>query len=476
MELLSSQDLVTQVRSHADIEDSDFITDTEISRYLNLAYRTLYDIIVDANQDLFVDNLVFRGANYPMQLPLDFYKLRGLDVRYSDYFVQAKRVGFMSRQHAQIEFIRPYSIHGIIDDITYSLRGNELKLFSSVATEDSTLVLWYLPKPKKIEDGAMLPAGWERYLIYSACRDCRVKEDSSTKDFERQMMLTRQDVEDFCMRRDWANNPMIQKTGDLEVDERSYGWALGDILSGGQSDTRRTLAPSVGRKSILPEGLSQYKVIDTHTAYINDDMAYCGMEMPQGLIGKYGQWVLVYMFREVGNIYITQQANPNYTDLSSVFAAMPLVMNIDPAVYQDARAFFNVGKLCYDSPTIYTADTQPSLPPSTVGCEDQSYEVSLLWSDSNTVLPEPAYGQADTATRFVQALPMVAQDSYLVVQFRSREKQVRGLLFDSALNQLDGFTRTATMDGQGRHVYTYVSINRLDAQRFSERQITIEVV
>ena len=129
MELLSDQDLIGQVRSHADIQDSDFVTDDEIMSFLNLAYRTLYDIIIDANQDLFVENLIFRGSNYPMQLPYDFYKLRGLDIRYGNYFVQAKRIGFTERQHAQIDFVRPYTVDGVLDNVTYSLRGNELKLF-----------------------------------------------------------------------------------------------------------------------------------------------------------------------------------------------------------------------------------------------------------------------------------------------------------------------------------------------------------
>ena len=147
MELLSSQDLVAQVRSHADMQDSDFITDGEITNYLNLAYRTLYDIIIDTNNDLFLDNIIFRGQNYPMQLPQSFYKLRGLDVRYNNYFISAKRVGFMSRQHAQIDFVRPYDVNGVVDDIQYSLRANELKIFGTRTEQGDPFILWYLPKP-----------------------------------------------------------------------------------------------------------------------------------------------------------------------------------------------------------------------------------------------------------------------------------------------------------------------------------------
>lgn len=477
MELLSSQDLVAQVRSHADIQDSDFVSDDEITRFLDLAYRTLYDIIIDANQDLFVESLLFKGSNYPMQLPASFYKLRGLDVRYADYFVQAKRVGFMTRQHAQIDFIRPYNISGIIDDVTYSLRANELKLFSTRAQSEQSLILWYIPKPKKIEDGAELPSGWERYLIYSACRDCRVKEDSSTKDFERQMMRTRTDVEDFCMRRDWANNPVIQKTGDLDVSDRSYGWSLSDVISSRPGDVEQTLAPSLGRKTALPETLSDYRVMARHTAYMTDQVAYCGLEMPKGLQGRYGQWVLVHMFRDVGNLYMTQKANPQYSDLNAVFAALPATLNIDSNVYKDARVFFNKGKVCYDTNVAYNTEVVPTTPPTTVGCGPLLYDIDVSWSPTSDVsqLEAPAYVVDDTAT-LETTLPRVQDDSYLVIRFRSTQGSIRSIRFDSEFNQLTAFERQPIAhDEQGRRLDTFISKNRFRAERFSERQMTIEV-
>ena len=474
MELLSSQDLVAQVRSHADMQDSDFITDGEITNYLNLAYRTLYDIIIDTNNDLFLDNIIFRGQNYPMQLPQSFYKLRGLDVRYNNYFISAKRVGFMSRQHAQIDFVRPYDVNGVVDDIQYSLRANELKIFGTRTEQGDPFILWYLPKPKTIAEGALLPAGWERYLIYSACRDARVKEDSSTRDFEMQMRRARQDVEDYCMRRDFANNPMIQQSGDLEIEERYYGWSLGDVFAANSGNVIRTLAPSLGRQTILPPSLGVYNVIAEHTEYISDQVAYCGLQMPRGLIGKYGQWVLVFMYRDVGNVYITQNTNNSFATLDDVLAALPTSLVVDANVYKDSRPFFNSDKLCYDNNVSYSASREVGDPPSTAGCAALIYDVAVYWSDDMEPDADAAF-VSDDATRSQHTLPSVDDDSYLIIQLRGDNSNVTGIFLGSALNQIDAFVRTDTVV-DGVTLSTFVSKNRLRAIRFSGRQIVIEVV
>lgn len=476
MKVLSSQELINSVRSHADMQDSEFVTDAEIKHYLDLAYETLYDIIIDCNIDLYLKNIIFKGREeVAMQLPHDFYKLRGLDVKYGDWFFQARRVGFESRQHNQLDFSRSYDIAGIHENVRYSLRGNEIKVNGLAYDDNSTCILWYYPEPKGVGDGAKLYPGWQRYIIYSACRSCRVKEDSSTKDFYQEMMRARQDVEDFCVRRDWANNPVIANKDDISLTDDDYAYfASQPSLSEFNESKAVTLPPSLGEKTQLPRHLDGYRVDSKHVYIIDEQTAVCGLSVPRGMRGKYGSWIAVFMYRESGNVYVSQKSNTTYGSLDEFFSPDNLQVEIDPSIYTADKAFFS-DRLYYTSALSYTTSkTELFDPPISNDPAIDGWLMDISWSTDGSIpatVNEELYQDNDVRT----SIPATTIDAFLVFKFFPQDstQQLIGLYFNSEINQLDAFTKTDATPAQP--FVTYVSRNRLLADRFSGNRVRIVV-
>ena len=72
--------LRTSVRQRADMEFSQFVTDTELDSYINNSYKELYDLVTSRFEDYYSSQLLFTVSSGSTQsLPTDFYKLRGID-------------------------------------------------------------------------------------------------------------------------------------------------------------------------------------------------------------------------------------------------------------------------------------------------------------------------------------------------------------------------------------------------------------
>lgn len=75
--------LRTEVLQRADMENTSFVTDAELNRYINESISELYDLIIEAaGQEYFLDTYTFNTVanqdTYP--LPSDFYMMKGVDI------------------------------------------------------------------------------------------------------------------------------------------------------------------------------------------------------------------------------------------------------------------------------------------------------------------------------------------------------------------------------------------------------------
>lgn len=177
-------ELRTAVRQRADMVNSQFVTDSELTSYVNQSIFELYDLLVQKYGDnYYVANPhTFSTSNGTDQyaLPSDFYKLLGVEVAVSggqDSYITMKPFNFSARNR--------YSYPGIsgylgIYNLQYRLNGNNLFLMPS-PQGGQTVRVWYVPKMTTLSaDGDTLEgiSGWTEYVIIDAAIKCMQKEES----------------------------------------------------------------------------------------------------------------------------------------------------------------------------------------------------------------------------------------------------------------------------------------------------------
>tara|TARA_Y100000310_G_scaffold334645_1_gene414869 strand:- start:45 stop:929 length:885 start_codon:yes stop_codon:yes gene_type:complete len=137
-------ELRTLCRQRADMENSQFITDTEMLRYINRGYAELYDLIVTSanSEDYFLSSssvqLVSGTQSY--DLPSDFYKMRGVDLNVGSDSIPLHRYNFSQRNNG--------SLYSVARRMRYHIQGSTLRINPKPSTND-TITVWYVPSPKK---------------------------------------------------------------------------------------------------------------------------------------------------------------------------------------------------------------------------------------------------------------------------------------------------------------------------------------
>lgn len=174
-------EIKTQVRQRADMVHSDFVSDSELTGYINLSYFELYDLLITAyGENYFVAapdtfNTVNGTAQYA--LPDDLYKLLGVDLRLSNgQFRTLKQFNFGDRNRRPLNnLVGPYT-----EELRYRLNGSDLWL-APTPTSVQTIQVWYAPTlPPLTDDDDVLVSvsGWEEYVIVDAAIKCLNKEES----------------------------------------------------------------------------------------------------------------------------------------------------------------------------------------------------------------------------------------------------------------------------------------------------------
>jgi len=126
------------------MENSQFVTDTELRRYINRAYAELYDLIItEANaDDYFLNSSSFSlvSGTKAYDLPTDFYKSRGLDLTIGSDVIPIQRYNFSQRNVG--------SRYQVARGMRYHIQGNSILINPKPSSSDS-MTLWYIPSPKK---------------------------------------------------------------------------------------------------------------------------------------------------------------------------------------------------------------------------------------------------------------------------------------------------------------------------------------
>jgi hypothetical protein len=167
-------DLITEVRQRADMQNTLFVTDAEITTYLDKAYRKLYNQITAKYSAHFVSeaNLVLDvGSTDTYGLPSDFYRLLGFDI------VTGGRA-FTLRPWTLNE--RNRTNYGYLSQpVRYIVKGLKVQLKPSPAATD-VLKCFYVPVPAALTGATQINVfdGFDEYIVIDAAIVCLQKQES----------------------------------------------------------------------------------------------------------------------------------------------------------------------------------------------------------------------------------------------------------------------------------------------------------
>lgn len=213
--------LRTQVRQRADMENSGFVSDSEIDLYINASYGELYDLLVSRMEDYFIGSTTFSLTSDNIQsLPVDFYKLIGVDYLVGgdeESAITLRKFNFHERNTFSGTNQSARQYRGIPERM-YRVLGESLYILPKSSAAGS-YKLWYIPiLTPLVEETDTMDANcdiWAEYVIVDAAIKCLIKEESDTKALMMVKAQLKQRIEGLASNRD-AGDP--ERITDVSYD------------------------------------------------------------------------------------------------------------------------------------------------------------------------------------------------------------------------------------------------------------------
>lgn len=188
-------DLKTLARQKSDQENSDFISDSELTSYINESRAELYDLILSRFEDYYSASATFTVASgawtYP--LPSDFYKLRGIDVDVGGEWATVHKFDFEARNSFTAINRR---LQGSQAEVRYRVVGGNIQ-FLPKDRAPGLYQIWYTPRVTKFVNDTdtiddVLDFG--EFMAVDAAIKCLTKEESDVTDLKMQKDGLRQRI------------------------------------------------------------------------------------------------------------------------------------------------------------------------------------------------------------------------------------------------------------------------------------------
>jgi hypothetical protein len=167
-------EIILLARQLADMENTQFVTDTELITYADQAYREFYDLLINTFQDYTVkpSNITLVAGQEDYTLPTDLLKLRLVRL----VGVSAKPL--VLRRFNLEEMSRlTYSFFGY--PVRYITFGTSIRMVPT-PTNAATLQVWYVPTATKITavgQSIEVYNGYDEYIaVLMAMRMCQKEE------------------------------------------------------------------------------------------------------------------------------------------------------------------------------------------------------------------------------------------------------------------------------------------------------------
>jgi hypothetical protein len=168
-------------------EASKFVTDAELSGYINRSIGELYDLIISCyGNDYYIDAHTFNlvGNQQAYALPTAFYQMVGVDLVINDNNKLTLKP-FMFQERNDYQNFPANAWQGI--NYRYHLRGDNI-VFQPMPTTTNQITIWYIPLATLlVNDNDVMKGfnGWEEYVIIDAAIKMQLKQEGSVEELYR---------------------------------------------------------------------------------------------------------------------------------------------------------------------------------------------------------------------------------------------------------------------------------------------------
>lgn len=123
---MTASNIIQRARDLSDLKNSKFIAHSDELASLRESYRDIYSSVTESNDDYFVEELIYTlsstyliGSNeWALPLPPDFYKLRSVDTRGADMWINVDKYAMSGRNYGA-------------GNLAYRFRGDTLNVIGS---------------------------------------------------------------------------------------------------------------------------------------------------------------------------------------------------------------------------------------------------------------------------------------------------------------------------------------------------------
>lgn len=211
--------LRTRARERADQVNSQFVTDAELTGYVNSSLFELHDLLVQKYGDNYyvaTPQAITTTTAQQYALASDFFKLLGVDVRDGSEWVTMRP--FMFGERNKYNSINTTPRYGR-SHLRYRINGDNLMLMPTPEAGLS-LQVWYIPRMVElVADGDIAKgvSGWLEYVIVDAAIKMMQKEESDVSVLMAQKQMLIQRIESAAASRDAGAPPRV-----VDVYEADY--------------------------------------------------------------------------------------------------------------------------------------------------------------------------------------------------------------------------------------------------------------
>ncbi len=184
MSTMTLAQLKTAVRQRADMEHTQFVSDAELTSYINQSYFELYDLLIQKyGNDYYVADpysITTDGTHDKYALPDDFYKLLGVDLALAnslDSFITIRPFNWSDRNRYAVPNFQNF--YGVTN-LRYRIQNNKIWL-TPKPQAGQTIRINYVPRMTELVDDSDVVdgiSGWTEYIIIDAAIKCLQKEES----------------------------------------------------------------------------------------------------------------------------------------------------------------------------------------------------------------------------------------------------------------------------------------------------------
>lgn len=184
MAVTTLETMIANVRERSDMENTNFVSDAELTKRINESASELYDLLVRTNEDYYTITEEFHVSNGANEFDLtdlesEFYKLRGVDWSPDGgtTWMRVRPYQFLERDR----YLTP-RISSRYAPVRYRIVKKSL-IFLPKDSAAGHYRVWFVPTFTALEDDADTfdgVNGWDEFITLKTALKCINKEESDT--------------------------------------------------------------------------------------------------------------------------------------------------------------------------------------------------------------------------------------------------------------------------------------------------------